>query len=387
MNPSRRSQLREVLRAQAHDQRWAALIERHGTPLLVLDPDRVAAQYRLLSHHLRGFRLHYAVKALPHPAVLATIAACGGGFDVATNGEVDLVRTLGIPMDRCIHTHPIKKPADIDHAYRAGIRRFIVENPVEAQKFNGRPADIEVLVRLKFRNPSAKSDLSTKFGADPADAELLVKHVIATGVQFAGFSFHVGSQGSSAEPYRAALRGTLDLVAHIRETLGVQSRVIDIGGGFPVTYREPMPAITTIADIVDDTLGDHRDEFTLLAEPGRYLAADCMTLLASVVGTGVRDGRLWHYLDDGLYGSYSNVMTEDVHPPILALRELTDDLAPDEPVTLAGPTCDCADVIAHDYPMSPLDVGDVVVTPLMGAYTTVTSSRFNGIPATPIVEV
>lgn len=76
MNPSRRSQLREVLRAQAHDQRWAALIERHGAPLLVLDPDRVAAQYRLLSHHLRGFRLHYAVKALPHPAVLATIAAC-----------------------------------------------------------------------------------------------------------------------------------------------------------------------------------------------------------------------------------------------------------------------------------------------------------------------
>ena len=58
-----------------------------------------------------------------------------------------------------------------------------------------------------------------------------------------------------------------------------------------------------------------------------------------------------------------------------------------QPVTLAGPTCDSADVIAHDYPMPPLDVGDVVVTPLMGAYTTVTSSRFNGIPATPIVEV
>jgi ornithine decarboxylase len=193
VNPSRRSQLREVLRAQAHDQRWAALIERHGTPLLVLDPDRVAAQYRLLSRHLRGFRLHYAVKALPHPAVLATIAACGGGFDVATEGEVELVRTLGIPMDRCIHTHPIKKPADIDHAYRAGIRRFVVENPVEVQKFNGRPADIEVLVRLKVRNPSAKSDLSTKFGADPAEAELLVKHVVAAGVRFAGFSFHVGS--------------------------------------------------------------------------------------------------------------------------------------------------------------------------------------------------
>ena len=85
-----------------------------------------------------------------------------------------------------------------------------------------------------------------------------------------------------------------------------------------------MPTIDAIADVIDDVLGPARDEFTLLAEPGRFLAADCMTLLTSVVGSAERDGQVWHYLDDGLYGSYSNVMTEDVHPPILALRELTD---------------------------------------------------------------
>ena len=177
-------------------------------------------------------------------------------------------------------------------------------------------------MRLAFRNPSAKSDLSTKFGADPTDAELVVKHVLATGVNFAGFSFHVGSQGATAEPYREALRATLDLVTHIDKTLGTPTRIIDIGGGFPVSYREAMPTIGDIAAIVDEVLGDRRDEFTLLAEPGRFLAADSMTLLSSVVGSAVRDGRMWHYLDDGLYGSYSNVMTEDVHPPILALREV-----------------------------------------------------------------
>jgi ornithine decarboxylase len=101
----------------------------------------------------------------------------------------------------------------------------------------------------------------------------------------------------------------------------------------------------------------------------------------------VRDGRQWHYLDDGIYGSYSNVMTEDVHPPILAMREVVDGVSGYEPVTLAGPTCDSADVIARDYPMPTLNVGDVVVSPMMGAYTSVTSSRFNGIPATPVVEV
>ena len=110
-----------------------------------------------------------------------------------------------------------------------------------------------------------------------------------------------------------------------------------------------------------------------------------MTLLTSVVGSAVRDGQVWHYLDDGLYGSYSNVMTEDVHPPILALSELANDAAHYEPVTLAGPTCDSADVVARDYPMPALRIGDVLISPMMGAYTAVTSSRFNGIPATPIV--
>ncbi len=387
MEPSLRSQLREAMRVRADTEGWRALIGQHGTPLLVLDRYRVVEQCRLLASHLRGFRLHYAVKTSPHPAVLRAVAASGCGFDVATNAEIDLLGTLGLPVERCIHTNPIKKLADIDHAYAAGVRTFVVDNPIEVQKFMGLPADIDILVRLAFRNPSAKSDLSTKFGADPADAELVVKHVLATGVNFAGFSFHVGSQGATAEPYREALRDTLDLVTHIDETLGAPTRIIDIGGGFPVSYREAMPTIGDIAAIVDEVLGDRRDEFTLLAEPGRFLAADSMTLLTSVVGSAVRDGRMWHYLDDGLYGSYSNVMTEDVHPPILALREVVDGVSDYEPVTLAGPTCDSADVIARDYPMPALNVGDVVVSPMMGAYTSVTSSRFNGIAATPIVEV
>ena len=79
MNPSRRSQLREEMRSDAG--RLAALAERHGTPLLVLQPHLIARRYRELTDRLPGFRLHYAVKALPHPIVLSTIAICGGGFD------------------------------------------------------------------------------------------------------------------------------------------------------------------------------------------------------------------------------------------------------------------------------------------------------------------
>jgi ornithine decarboxylase len=391
MKSTRRQGLRESLRAQAARQSWAELLEAHETPFLILDPDAVTTAYRELSAQLTGFGLHYAIKALPHPAALTAIASCGGGFDVATSAEVDQVRALGIPMHRCIYTHPIKKPVDIDHAYRAGIRTFVVDNPVEAQKFCGRGPDVEILVRLAFPNPTAKSDLSTKFGVELADAELVVKQVLESGVTFAGFSFHVGSQGTSVQPYRVALHSTLGLCGHLERALEVRAHTIDIGGGFPVSYRDPMPTVDQIANVVDEVLGERRDEFRLLAEPGRFLAAGAMTLLTRVMGTAIRGGKVWHYLDDGLYGSYSNILTEDVHPPILAWREIVETRAAVvtdmEPVTLAGPTCDSIDVVAHDYPMPPLTVGDVVVSPLMGAYTTVTSSRFNGIPHTPIVVV
>ncbi|WAC93862.1 type III PLP-dependent enzyme [Mycobacterium sp. Aquia_213] len=385
MHAAIRSQLRDSLHRQASAHQWERLIAEYGTPLLVLDPQRVVAQYRLLSTDLRGFGLHYAVKALPHPTVVTALADCGGGFDVASSGEIDVLRGLGLPMNRCIHTHPIKKPAEIDYAYRAGIRTFVVDNPLEAQKFIGRPADIDVLVRLSFPNPSAKCDLSSKFGVTAAHADAVVKQLIAAGVRFGGFSFHVGSQATSAEPYGRAVRATLELVDHVRRTLGVDARIIDIGGGFPVTYREPVPSMGAISSAIDEAFGSRRSEFTLLAEPGRFLVAECMTLLTSVVGTSAREGQLWHYLDDGVYGSYSSAVS-DVEPPILALRELGEHVSfSHQPVTLGGPTCDCVDVVACDYPMPQLAVGDVVVSPMMGAYTMVSASGFNGIAATPVV--
>ena len=385
MNPSLRSRIVDRLSAEAARQNWPALVAEYGTPLLILDPAKVTRQCELFARHLPGVQVRYAVKAAPHPAVLNAVAEAGGGFDVATSAEVDLVGSLGLGMDRCVHTHPIKKIADIEHAYRAGVRTFVVDNPLEAQNFAGMPADIGILVRLAFRNPAAKSDLSSKFGVELADAELLVKHVLAAGVRFEGFSFHVGSQGAEAHAHGAALRTTMELAAHLRDSLGIDVPTIDIGGGFPVTYREPMPGIDVIGANIGSAVPTGR-RFRMLAEPGRFLVADAMTLLTAVVGTTVRDGRVWHYLDDGLYGAYSNILTEDVHPPIVALAELGGRPAPTlEPVTLAGPTCDSVDVIARDYPMPGLRLGDIVASPVMGAYTTVTSSRFNGIPETPIV--
>ncbi|MGU3434015.1 type III PLP-dependent enzyme [Actinomycetes bacterium M1A6_2h] len=384
MEPRRRRRLADEMRGSA--PMWADLAARHGTPLLVLDPREVTRRYAELQNLLPYIRFHYAVKALPHPAVIAAVVSRRGWFDVATSHEVDHLVGLGVDMGRVIHTHPVKKPTAIDHAYAAGVRTFVVDSVAEVDKFGTRHRDAGVLVRLAFPDPTAKSNLSAKFGVPPADAELVVKQLLSSGLRVDGFSFHVGSQGSAIGPFAAAIGRTVELMDRVESSSGVQLRTLDIGGGFPVSYREPVPNIAEIASVIDTALASVRDRYVVLAEPGRFVAASCMTLLTSVVGTSIRDGRVWHHVDDGVYGSYSNVLAEDVHPAVLALAELGDDVSlPMRPVVLAGPTCDSVDVVATDYPMPELQNGSVLVSPMMGAYTAVSASRFNGLPPTPIV--
>src|ERR1700758_1114452 len=89
------------------------LVREFGSPLLILDCERVRVQLRKLRKALPHVDLHYALKPLPHPAVVATVLAEDGWLDLATTGEVQLARQLAVDPRRCIHTHPIKRPEDI----------------------------------------------------------------------------------------------------------------------------------------------------------------------------------------------------------------------------------------------------------------------------------
>ena len=110
------------------------LVARYGSPLFVIDAERVRRQYRRLAAALPGVAIHYALKPLPHASVINTLNAEGARFDLATNGEVDLVRRLKIAPERCIHTHPIKRDSDIRTALSYGVNRFVVDNPDELRK-------------------------------------------------------------------------------------------------------------------------------------------------------------------------------------------------------------------------------------------------------------
>jgi ornithine decarboxylase len=136
------------------------LVATFGSPLLIIDCERVRAQYRRLHKALPGVDLHYALKPLPAAAVVRTIAAMGGWLDLATTGEVQLITRLGLDPARCIHTHPIKRDKDIRNALHAGVRVFVADNPDEVRKFRAYRKEAELLLRVSFRSPGAVSDLS-----------------------------------------------------------------------------------------------------------------------------------------------------------------------------------------------------------------------------------
>jgi ornithine decarboxylase len=362
------------------------LVERHGTPLLVLDPARIAEQYRALRRALPDVRPYYAVKALSHGAALAAVRDEGGYFDVASPGEVAMVADLGVAPDRCIYTHPVKKRADVAEAVRRGIRTFVFDNEGELDKFAGLEDRVELMLRLEYRTPQALIDLSYKYGAPPDEAFDLLRAAARRGLRVTGLSFHPGSQLASVEPLIRDIQQAAMLIDCLAD-VGVHLDVLDIGGGLPVPYDAAVPHLDSFTSAIAEEIRPLiRRGIQVISEPGRFVAAPAMVAVAAVVGVTRRGGMPWYYLDDGLYGSFSNVLSDHVHPTIYAY-----DAALEErdtfPSVLAGPTCDSTDVIATRAMMPALEVGDLVVAPCMGAYTSVTACEFNGLPKATVVVV
>jgi ornithine decarboxylase len=358
------------------------LARRHGTPLLVVDCDAIRSQYRALSAALPGVGLHYALKPLPFAPVVATLRDLGARFDVATTGEIALVRSQGLTGERCIHTHPIKSDADIAAALRFGIRTFVADNPDELRKFVAHRRRAELLLRVSFRNPSAVVDLSRKFGCEPAAARSMLEIARGLGVRVRGLSFHVGSQVADPTKYVEAIDACREIIIQARGD-GHDLDVLDIGGGFPVAYGGVQPKIREFCRPIRCELRSLPRGTRVIAEPGRFVAASAGTCITAVTGRAQREGRWWYYLDDGMYGSFSGQLYDHAHYPVDCL----DRKGPRHPCVLAGPTCDSIDVIREDIPLPELEIGDLLVGRTMGAYTQATATDFNLIPRATIVAV
>ncbi|MFO0703195.1 MAG: type III PLP-dependent enzyme [Patescibacteria group bacterium] len=392
LNPQSAPELESWRRAQAKKilqkypvEKIKELVKEHGSPMYVLSIPTVREQYQTLKNYLPRVKHHFALKPMPHEEIVMVIKELDGYFDLATNGEVDLVQKLGIDPARTIHTHPIKRPSDIEHALAYGTKTFVFDNAYEFEKHVQFKDRIQVLMRLSFPNKEAQCDLSAKFGVLPDQSFEMLKKAVGIGYNVIGLSFHVGSQMGSPAKHIEAITFASELLEKARKE-GINLKVLDMGGGFPVTYTTPtMPFedfVKPIAEAIDDLVPD---DVELYSEPGRFVTGPSMTLFSSVMGKALRNNQEYYYLDDGLYGSYSGKLFDHGDYLVFSLQELENPEIEKFKSTLAGPTCDSIDVSYTDILMPKMELGDILVSPVMGAYSAAHATTFNFLPKAKVV--
>lgn len=363
---------------------YQSLVKKYGSPLLVVSRSVLLQQYNTLKHYMPNVAFYYAIKAFPHVEVLRLLAEAGCHFDVASEGEIELLKQLQVSGRRTIHTHPIKKDSHIRAALRGGSTTFVVDNIDELQKLIPYRSRIGVLLRVSFRSGSAIVDLSKKFGCAPEQVVDLVLQAQELGVHIRGLSFHVGSQCANSDMHVSAINQCAQLIAECNDVKSNPMNVLDIGGGFPVNYSGVNIDLDTFFNPISEALSRIPDDINIISEPGRFLVAPAVTGIATVSGKARRGAYQWYYLDDGIYGSYSGQLFDHVIYPLQIFN--SDENR--EASILAGPTCDSIDIIAEDIMLPELKDGDLVIGHMMGAYTYATAAtRFNSLAATEVIFV
>jgi ornithine decarboxylase len=370
--------VRDRLQAQQDADRLRSLFEdpELQTPVLLLSPSEVGRNFRALQQALPRADIHYAVKPNNHQGLIDEVYRLGGGFDVCSAGEIAQVLPTGIEPTDLIHSHPVKSLHEFDRAVQAGIEIFVVDNIDEVKKLaRYTHRRLKILVRFRINvNSKAVVNLQYKFGCKPADVPVLARQVELLGHEFHGLCFHVGSQCIYPENYVRAIETAHELISTLDQA-GLSPSLLDIGGGFPVPYIEPVPDIDSFCRPISKALDEHiRPEIRIASEPGRFIAASPVTLVASIIGKSVRNGRVWYYLDDGLYSTFSGIVYDHCRYPVVTCREGQARLS-----VLAGPTCDSFDVMYSGLMLPEHEVGDRLVFLSTGAYCAVSGSNFNAL--------
>ncbi len=374
-------------------------VERPADPMYCLRPAAIESAARAFVAGFPGDVL-YAVKCNPDPHALAAVWAGGvRHYDCASLAEVELVRRV-LPAEAAIHyMHPVKARPAIRAAYREhGVRDFSFDSADELAKILGEAVpvgvnehgerDLGLFLRLALpKSRGAVYDLSGKFGAAFDDAVALLR-TARTRAATLGLCFHVGSQCLDPVTYARAV----DYARSVIDAAGVAVDVIDVGGGFPVSYPdvEPPPLGAYFAEIeaAFDRLGLPAGA-RLWAEPGRALVAGGASV---VVQVQLRRGNAL-YVNDGVYGTLSDAGAPGFRFPVRRLRPPEAAAGGDagaelEAFELFGPTCDSADRMRGPF-LLPADIGEGewIEVGQLGAYGACLRTAFNGFDRLRTVEV
>jgi ornithine decarboxylase len=369
-----------------------ALAREHGTPLFVVDHDELRRNYALFKKHLPRVQAYYAVKANSDPAIVETFYKAGASLDVASMAEFRLayenIKSLApkerqdFIWDKIIYANPIKDTRTLVELdpYKPLVT---YDNHAEIGKIKQYAPHAGLILRMRVPNTGAVVELSSKFGAASGEAVDLIEAAFAAGLVVEGLSFHVGSQCTNFSNYVHALNLAAGIFEEAHARGFPQVKILDIGGGFPAPYDQHVRPFEDLAAMLNDEFDRlFPPKMEILAEPGRFLVASAATAVASIIGKAVRDGKQCYYINDGVYHTYSGVIFDHIHYPVCAFKP-----GPTTICAVFGPTCDALDTISLAEQLPDLELGDLVYSRNMGAYTHASSTHFNGFPPAKVVHL
>ncbi|MBZ5502612.1 MAG: diaminopimelate decarboxylase [Acidobacteriia bacterium] len=375
------------------------IAEAAGTPAYVYSREGLEAAYVRLDRAFGSLphTVCYAVKANANLSVLRVLARRGASFDIVSGGELDRLRRIGVPGGRIVFSGVGKSREEIRDALRypgtragrGGILLFNVESGAELDVLlaeasrhvaaGGERPSIAIRV-----NPDVAAGghphISTgahhhKFGVDWAEArKLYLAHRDSRAIVWRGITAHIGSQIVSIAPYRRALAR---LASYVRDLgrQGIRLDFVDIGGGLGIRYADESPLVPDVfaralAEIVRP-LGCR-----LLIEPGRAIAGPAGVLLTRVLYVKQTRGKTFVIVDAAMNDLIRPVLYDATHAITPAVRGPAA-AAGATRVDVVGPVCESGDFLARDWPLPPVQSGDLLVVWAAGAYGFAQSSNYN----------
>ena len=367
------------------------LVGEHGSPLFILDHDILRENYRTFKKHLPRIQCYYAVKANSQQQIIETLFEEGSSFDVASYNEFmqvyqyirhfDRKEKKRFVWDKIIFSNTIK-----DRSTLAKIKQYkplvTYDNNAELIKLKHHCDTAGLVLRLKVPDTGSQVEMASKFGAEPGDAQQLIQQAYDMGLKVEGISFHVGSQCTHFDNYTVALNLASTILNDARKK-GFPLNLVDIGGGFPVPYDAGVPQFETLATLLNSEITRlFPNDIEILAEPGRFMVATAATLVSEIIGKARRDGKMFYHINDGVYQTFSGVVYDHWIPNFHAFKEGDSEIC-----AVVGPTCDSFDKISLSVELPwNLEVGDYLYTENIGAYSTASSTTFNGFDGAKIIH-
>lgn len=375
----------------------AALADEAGdTPLFVYDAAMIDARVAALRAALPPrCDVHYAMKANPYGPLLRHMAAIVGGFDIASGGELHMALDAGMTPDRISFAGPGKRDDELRAAIWHGVT-INVESEGEAKRLLTIAAELGTTPKAAVRvNP----DLELKgsgmrmgggakpFGVDAERAPALARMLIDAGAVWQGWHIFAGSQSLDGAAIIAMQAGTIELAARLSDAVGIAPPLVNLGGGFGIPYfpgdsaLDIMPigiALGQAIDAAPDILATSR----FAVELGRWLVGEAGVYLTRVIDVKESHGERFAIVDGGLHhqlaasGNFGTVVRRN-YPIAIANRFGMETAL--QPVTVVGCLCTPLDRLGDQVLLPPIEVGDLVVVFMAGAYgASASPARFLG---------